>query len=66
MQLGPAGTLTILEGEQEWSFEPESLYDEDGALVIGEPVEAGLDVWNHKDDVIHLVELGVWVTTSCP
>lgn len=65
-RLDADGTLTIFIGEEEWSFEPEYVYDEDQVLVIGETVDAGLDIRNYKDDVIHLVEMGVWVTPGCP
>jgi hypothetical protein len=66
VRLDADGTLTFFEGEQEWSFEPESLYDDAGVLVIGEAVQAGFDIWNHKDDVIHLVEKGGAVRPECP
>jgi hypothetical protein len=64
-RLGSDGELTIFVGDQEWTFAPEHVYDDDGALVIGETVDVGLDIRNDKDDVIHLVELSVWVTPDC-
>lgn len=65
-QLDADGGLTIVEGGLEWGFEPEYLYDDDAALVVGGTVEVGLDIENHMDDVIHLIEMSVWVTPECP
>lgn len=65
-RLGSNGDLTIFVGDQEWSFSPEYVYDEQGALVVGETVSAGLDIRNYLDDVTHLIEMGVWVTPGCP
>ena len=65
-RLGSGGELTILAGDRAWTFAPEYVYDDDGALVMGEIVDVGLDIRNYKDDVIHLVEMAVWVTPGCP
>ena len=64
--LGSDGTLTIFVGDQEWIFAPDYVYDDTEALPIGETVAVGLDIRNYKDDVIHLVEMGVWVAPGCP
>jgi hypothetical protein len=60
------GGLAVIEGELEWNFEPESLADDDEALVVGEAVEVGLDFRNVMDDGIHLIELSVIVQAECP
>ena len=65
-RLGSDGELTIFVDDQEWTFSPEYVYDEQGALVVGETVSAGLDIRNYLDDVTHLIEMGVWVTPGCP
>ena len=65
-RLDPDGDLTIFVGDQEWTFTPEYVYDDSGALPIGSTAEVGLDIRNYKDDVIHLVEMGVWVSAGCP
>jgi hypothetical protein len=65
-RIGSGGDLTIFAGDEEWTFEPEYVYDDHGALVMGETVDVGLEIRNYKDDVIHLVEMSVWVTPGCP
>ena len=66
-QLDAGGVLRIFDGDMEWSFEPADLVDEDDALAVGAPpVEAGLDIRNHLDDVIHLIEMRVRVVAECP
>lgn len=60
------GVLTVIDGDLEWNFEPESLEDDDDALVAGEAVEVGLDFTNVMDDGIHLIELSVTVEADCP
>lgn len=65
-RLDADGVLSVLEGELEWNFEPESLADDDEALVVGEAVEVGLDFRNVMDDGIHLIELSVIVQAECP
>lgn len=66
MRLAEDGTMTVFVGDDEWSFAPEDVFDDAGALPIGETVSAGLDVRNYRDDVIHLVEMAVWVSPGCP
>lgn len=65
-RLGLDGDLTIFVGDEDWTFRPEYVYDDHEALVIGETVDAGLDIRNYLDDVRDLVEMGVWVTPGCP
>jgi hypothetical protein len=61
-----ADNLTLIAGDEEWTFAPEDVYDESGALIVDDTVEVGLEIVNHKDDVIHLIEMAVWVTPDCP
>lgn len=65
-QLETDGTLTLSVGDLDWPFLPEYVYDDLGALVVGQAVEVGLDIRNYRDDVIHLVEMAVWATPGCP
>ena len=60
------GTLTLSVGDLDWPFLPDYVYDDLGALAVGKTVEASLDIRNHLDDVIHLVEMAVWATPGCP
>jgi hypothetical protein len=65
MRLAEDGSLTVNVGDQEWSFVPEYIFDDAGALPLGQRVEAGLDVRIFRDDVNHLIELAVWATSDC-
>lgn len=66
VRLAEDGTLTVSVGDLEWSFVPEYVFDDAESLPIGQTVMAGLDIRNHKDDVIHLVEMSVWTNSDCP
>lgn len=63
VHLDADGRLTIVHGSLEWGFEPEHLNGE--TLVVGRTIEAGLDIRNVMDDVVHLIEMSVWVTPDC-
>lgn len=64
-RLDAEGNLTLMVGDLEWTFAPEEVYDDSGALTVGDTVEVGLEIRNHMDDVIHLIEMFVWVSPDC-
>ena len=66
VRLAADGTMIIYVGGDEYSVAPEYVFDEAGALPIGETVDAGLDVRAYHDDVIHLVEMALWASPPCP